>query len=273
MLFIWTVDVLDAIHDVLDVICKFLSYIFVEIILLLAFVFIFWPAFVAVLIVILIIKKRKKYINQVMNTEGTKLRTVKEYIKTYPSFSAARFRKGLSDLFSRYQNALCTKDPSGLRNEISSLLYAQLESEIKGYRRISQTYHADKLYISQDHILGWRNENDRDVMIVSLKTQFREYVTDDNTGEVVSGSKDNFRIKNYLLECARTAGVRTPESVKESASRTCPKCGADVKMNQSAKCPYCGSMLRSSDFDWILSSINEISPVVKKKKKRFFNSQ
>ena len=260
MFFIWTVDVSDTLHNVLDVICRFLYSFFIEIIFLLILARIFWPVLVAVLIVILIIKRRKKYIAQVMNTEGTKLRTVKEYIKAYPSFSAARFRKGLSDLFGRYQNALCTKDPSGLRNEISSLLYAQLESEIKGYRRISQTYHADKLYISQDHILGWRNENDRDVMIVSLKTQFREYVTDDNTGEVVSGSKDHFRIKNYLLECARTAGVRNAGSANETASMTCPKCGADLELNQSTKCPYCGSMISSSDFDWILSSIKEVSP-------------
>ena len=199
------------------------------------------------------------------------LREIKYYLGVDPSFSAKDFKIFSEELFINYQNALCEKDMSGLRKALSSVLYSQSESRIKEYLHNSTTRHISGLDVSNVYICGWRHENDRDIMVVSLSALYAEYITDDNTGSIVSGRQTADPISDthiYNLEFARTAGIRKPGAVIENRITNCPKCGADIDMNQSAKCPYCGTMISVSYFDWILSSINEVNPVVKTKKKQ-----
>lgn len=96
-------------------------------------------------------------------------------------------------------------------------------------------------------------------MFIRMNTRAVDYIKQDGTDKVISGSPTAEKFSTHEWQLVRSSDAKS-SGHSGITSQTCPKCGADVKMNQSAKCPYCGSMLRSSDFDWILSSIKEITP-------------
>jgi hypothetical protein len=37
----------------------------------------------------------------------------------------------------------------------------------------------------------------------------------------------------------------------------CPNCGAPIEINQSANCTHCKALLRSGQYDWVLSEITQ----------------
>lgn len=57
----------------------------------------------------------------------------------------------------------------------------------------------------------------------------------------------------------RRSGTRSLRGKKGLMEGNCPNCGGEIGINQSAKCTYCRALLRSGEFDWVLSEISQES--------------
>ncbi len=55
----------------------------------------------------------------------------------------------------------------------------------------------------------------------------------------------------------RKRGVRSKLNAAGLIEGNCPNCGAAIEMNQHARCGQCGALLRSGQYDWVLSEITQ----------------
>ncbi|MBR3666567.1 MAG: TIM44-like domain-containing protein [Ruminococcus sp.] len=172
-----------------------------------------------------------------------------------PSFNEREFIIYVSNLYAEYRSCQDNKDVSTLRTKLTEALFSQLEMQTEELRRSGLTTHTEQMTLVNSWILCWKHENERDILPVRLDIELCEYTTNDATGEVVSGDRNTRHLIAPVLELARTADIQSVEFVDKELI-ICPKCGGEVEVEQHGKCPYCGNLIRSSKFDWVLSSIS-----------------
>lgn len=107
-------------------------------------------------------------------------------------------------------------------------------------------------------LLGWRQDSGKDIIIARLQTRLVNYIKEDATGAIVSGSDIKEIFMTYEWTLTRTTGVKTAASTGITV-QTCPHCGAQLNINQTAECPYCGCIITTDTFDWAISNITALS--------------
>jgi len=78
-------------------------------------------------------------------------------------------------------------------------------------------------------------------------------------GKVVEGSNTKRRtFSEYWTFIRRQREqLQTRDEFGEQNSATCPNCGAELPSAHTAICPYCRSQIFSSEFDWVLSLVEQ----------------
>ncbi len=191
------------------------------------------------------------------------LRNIYDYLDVDPDFSTPDFIEKVSNLYVRFQNEWQNKNIEPLRPYMTSAMFAQMDRQLDKYRQNNQTNHVDRIAVLNTEILGWKQENGFDIIVIQLDTRIVDYVTDDNTGAIVRGDNTHEKFMTYEWTLIRTTGMTTPKSTG-TTSQTCPYCGAHIDINQNAVCEYCGSVLTTDTFDWAVSNIKGISQHTKK---------
>ena len=185
-----------------------------------------------------------------------------DHISTYknvdPNFSEAAFIEKLTNFYIHFQQSWEAKDISDLRPYLTDTLYAKSDRQLESYRKNNQTNHVDHPTVLKVEILGWKKDQGNHVIAAVLNTRIVDYVTDDNTGEVVKGSKIKEKFMAYEWRLIRSADKKTAVNTGIS-SVTCPYCGANVDINHSAVCEYCDSVIHDDRFDWVVSEIKGLS--------------
>lgn len=175
-----------------------------------------------------------------------------------PSFSEARFLEDVGNLYVRLQNAWTAKDLTPVRTRLTSELYAKSQAQLNAMKQKGVTNYVDNISVLSTNIAGCSIDETNETINVILTARINDYTVDDQTGNVVSGSKTSDIFMTYYWTLIRSAGTKTREVTKEAEKTVCPNCGAPVDLNQSAQCPYCGSVLESGNYDWVLSSIKAL---------------
>lgn len=139
-----------------------------------------------------------------------------------------------------------------------------MDRQLDKYRKNGQTNCVEDISVLNVLIRGWKQEKGTDIMVVMLDTKITDYVVDDNTGDIVRGSRDEEKYMCYEWILVRTTGVISSRSAGIT-EQTCPKCGARVDVNQSAVCNYCGTVIEAEKFDWAVRNIRGISQRTVKK--------
>ena len=191
-------------------------------------------------------------------TDPATLKAPGTYQSLDPNFSEAQFKEKLANWFVQFQTCWQEKDIEPVRPCMTEAFYAQMDRQLDAYRKGRRTKMIERVAVLDVKLSGWKQENGRDVMIARLNTRFVTYTVDDDTGELMTGSRTAEKFLDYEWELVRASGRQT---AKEDALtvRNCPNCGAAIDINRTAECPYCGSVLTVSDFDWALDAIRAIS--------------
>ena len=186
------------------------------------------------------------------------LQPVGAYLKLDPAFSESAFREKISNLFVQYKNALQDKDLSPLQPYFSDALYSQTDRQLETYKKYGRSIISERIAVLSADIVGWKQENGYDNMIVRLKTRFVSYTVDDKTGQLLYGSKTEEIFADYEWQMLRSAG-KTTVSASGITVQNCPNCGATININRTAKCAYCDSLITVDAFGWTVNSIKKIS--------------
>ena len=236
---------------------------FLDGVLLVIFSVFSWPG-VILLLVFLYFWNKKKGGNQpsqpagAQRTDASTLRNMAEYQQLDPQFSEAEFREKLSNLYVRFQNSWQAKNMEDLRPYLTDAMYAQFDRQLDNYRQNHQTNHVERISVLGVTLRGWKQESGKDVIVAELRTRIVDYVTDDNTGQLIRGSRAQEKFMTYEWTLRRTSGMLTSQTTG-TTGQTCPHCGAHIDINHTAVCEYCGSVLTTDTFDWAVSSIKGIS--------------
>ncbi len=228
------------------------------------FGFIIW---VVLLLFILLYLRRLKHQNPVQNagtaagaqqTPGSKLQPMSEYAKLDPNFSESDLRERLSNIYVQMQNGCTARNIESLRPYLTDALYQQFDRQIKSLVASHQINRVDGIAVLDVTLRGWFQEGGDDHLVALLKTRIRDYIVDEDTGKVVSGSSTAEKFMTYEWDLSRPTGALT-EQAGEVTERHCPNCGAPLSVNESAKCPYCDTVLTFKDHDWTIYAVKGIA--------------
>ena len=169
-------------------------------------------------------------------------------------FDKERFNKEAKQLFIKMQKAWTERNWQGIREFETDELYEQHKMQIEGYINSNTINILDNINVYYSKLYSFKQNGDKDVLNVVIKSTMVDYIIDATSGKVVKGNKDKVKERFYKLEFIRKAGVKTNPKSAILNNMHCPNCGAPIKINTIGECDYCGSTITNGDFGWILNN-------------------
>ena len=169
-----------------------------------------------------------------------------------PDFSAENFKTYASEVYLTLQEAWEKREWQAVRPFESNNLFNVHNRQLQEYIDQQKTDHLDMQNVRELKLAEFKVDGSREVLVVKLDASLLDYVTDDNTGKILEGSKTVYQHRSYCLEFMRTAGVKTNAS-KELNITNCPNCGAPTQVTSSGMCEYCKSVITTGEFGWVLN--------------------
>ena len=191
-------------------------------------------------------------------TPGSKLMPMSEYAKLDPNFSESDLREKLSNVYVQMQNGCTARNIESLRPYFTDALYQQFDRQIKSLIASHRINRVDRIAVLDVVLRGWFQEGGDDHLVALLKTRITDYIVDEDTGKLVSGSDTAEKFMTYEWDLSRPTGTVT-EAAGAVTERHCPNCGAPLSVNESAKCPYCDTVLTFKDHDWTIYAVKGIA--------------
>lgn len=173
-----------------------------------------------------------------------------------PDFTPVGFEARAIATFVAIQEAWGKADLRALRPLESDFLYQQHRYWIERYAREGlRNPNASASVRRLDFV---RVSIDGYVVAVTVRMFAMMYDwTENATGKVVGGSKDEIRVFSEYWTFVRS--VRAPAS-RDAASppRACPSCGAPLdRVSDAGTCGYCEARITTGTFDWVLNDIQQ----------------
>lgn len=182
-----------------------------------------------------------------------------EKIKAFdPNFSEEKMLSWAKDLFVKLQNAWTARDWEPMRPFETESLFEQHKSQVQGYIDTNRINVMDRIAVNYATIYRFRQEGDRDILEIALKSTMKDYIIDATTKQVLEGNKQQDRVTVYKMTFERKTGVLTPEGTAEIKTTNCPNCGAPTKITSAGKCEYCGSVITTGANTWVLSGLEPL---------------
>ena len=196
-------------------------------------------------------------------TSYSQLMPIQTIRSTDPNFSEAAIKEKIANLYVRMQNAWQAKEFETMRPYMADAIYNQFKLQLDELIRSQCTNHVERIAVLNVNLMGWRSDETNDAIVAELQTRIIDYISNDATGKVISGSKTTEKFMTYEWTLIRTKGMTTPapsgEGKEDTVTIHCPSCGAPVEINQSAKCPYCDSVINADNYDWVISEIKGLA--------------
>ncbi len=175
-----------------------------------------------------------------------------------PNFSEEKMLSWAKDLFVKLQNAWTARDWEPMRPFETESLFEQHKNQVQGYIDTNRINVMDRIAVNYATIYKFRQEGDRDILEIALKSTMKDYIIDATTKELLEGSKTQDRTTVYKMTFERKTGVLTQEGAEQVKTTNCPNCGAPTQITSAGKCPYCGSIITTGANTWVLSGLEPL---------------
>lgn len=211
--------------------------------------------------------KLKKIQTNVQSTRGSasnnsiidNTKFVSEQVrKIDPNFSSDAFLTWAKEVFLRIQQAWTERDWKVIRPFESNELFSTHNAQLNEYIKNHKINIIEKINISNAILKEFRQDGDKEVIIMELTAIMRDYVIDDRTREVLESDPNRDWHMKYLMTFNRKSGVKTKAGTSEKSTTNCPNCGAPTEITSSGQCEYCDSVITTGEHDWVLSDIHSI---------------
>lgn len=175
-----------------------------------------------------------------------------------PNFSEEKMLAFAKELFVKLQNAWTARDWEPMRPFETESLFEQHKNQVQGYIDTNRINVMDRIAVNYATLYKFRQEGDRDILEIALKSTMKDYIIDATTKEVLEGNKTQDRITVYKMTFERKTGVLTPEGTAQIKTTNCPNCGAPTEITSAGKCEYCGSVITTGANTWVLSGLEPL---------------
>lgn len=175
-----------------------------------------------------------------------------------PNFSEEKMLAFAKELFVKLQNAWTAREWEPMRNFETESLFEQHKNQVQEYINTNRINVMDRISVNYATLYNFRQEGDRDILDIALKSTMKDYIIDATTKELLEGSKTQDRTTVYKMTFERKTGILTPEGTEEIKTTNCPNCGAPTQITSAGKCDYCGSVITTGANTWVLSNLEPL---------------
>lgn len=173
-----------------------------------------------------------------------------------PAFSSEEFKTYAQDAYIKVQEAWEAKNFELVRSFETDALFSLHRKQMQEYKDNNRTNHLDAQCIHEITLAAFNVDEKNEVLTVKLCASFLDFVTDDATGKVISGSNVTRVRRTYRIDFMRTKGVKT-SSDRHMTTTECPSCGAPVNVSATGICEYCKNVIVNGQYGWVM---NRYSP-------------
>ncbi len=172
-----------------------------------------------------------------------------------PDFDISAFSERVKKAFRNIQKAWSSRDLTSVEAFLSDGSYEQFSVQIDDYKRNHQIDYMDSLDVHNIELLNYSHSGNFEALDVKINAAAINFIKDDRTNEYIEGSKAKEEFSEvWTFVRKRGAKTRNKPGLLESQ---CPNCGNPVQVGRLTKCNVCGSMLRSGEYDWVLTKITQ----------------
>lgn len=180
------------------------------------------------------------------------------YTKLDENFDEQEICEKIANLYMQMQINWTNRDIEPLRPYFTHTFFAQCEMQVNQLKQLHRINYVERIAILGTELLGYRQVGGKDIITARLKTRIVDYTVNENTGDVISGSRTAEKFMTYEWDLSRTSGTKTTKN--DGVTKTlCPSCGAPLDPNAGAKCKFCGSVINHDEHTWALCAIRGIS--------------
>lgn len=175
-----------------------------------------------------------------------------------PEFSSDNFLAWIREVFLKIQQAWTDRNWKVIRPFESNELFNIHNSQLNEYIKNHKINVVEKINISNATLREFRQDGDKEVLVVELHAVMRDYVIDEKTKKVLESNPNKDWYMKYLMTFNRKKGVLTKAGTSNKSTTNCPNCGAPTEITSSGQCEYCDSVITTGEHDWVLSDIHSI---------------
>ncbi len=175
-----------------------------------------------------------------------------------PAFDERRFLARVENAFRKAQSSWCAQNLEPIRSFVSDGVYERFSLQIEEQKLDDWRQGMDNLTCGPLTLLHLESGTHFDTLSVRIDFGSQIHRLEMATGKRISGSELE---RGSFAECwsfVRRRGSRS-QGKDGLMEGMCPNCGAPLAMNQSAVCGQCDCLVRSGQFDWVLSEITQMS--------------
>jgi hypothetical protein len=175
-----------------------------------------------------------------------------------PEFSSDNFLAWTREVFLKIQQAWTDRNWKVIRPFESNELFNIHNSQLNEYIKNHKINVVEKINISNATLREFRQDGNKEVLVVELHAVMRDYVIDEKTKKVLESNPNKDWYMKYLMTFNRKKGVLTKAGTSNKSTTNCPNCGAPTEITSSGQCEYCDSVITTGEHDWVLSDIHSI---------------
>ncbi len=173
-----------------------------------------------------------------------------------PQFSPDAFLQRAALAFTRTQAAWAAQDLAPVRPFLSDGVFERFNLQFAEQKALGYRNAMDNVHILGCDIQQVEADEIYQTLAVRITASAEDYSVSLQDGRRLpapASSEPFTEIWSFL----RRRGVQSKLNARGLIEGNCPNCGAAIELNQHAKCQQCGSLLRSGQYDWVLTEITQ----------------
>lgn len=174
---------------------------------------------------------------------------IRKYDKDY---TEATFKTKVDHIFIMILSAIMEGDMSSVKHYLREDVYTYFKDMVDNYNSEGKTRLFDEMNVKSTDIVSYIVNDNSISIVVNLTSRYMDYFIDED-GEYLSGVNDHRIELNHRIVFTKRLDSKELEEV-----RRCPNCGHSLDINASGLCIYCNSTIDMSNYDYIVTEIDNI---------------
>jgi uncharacterized tellurite resistance protein B-like protein/predicted RNA-binding Zn-ribbon protein involved in translation (DUF1610 family) len=172
-----------------------------------------------------------------------------------PAFDENFFIGRAKKAFRIIQDAWTARKLDKAQAFLSDGIYEQFSIQLAEMREKGIIDHLEALEIQTAMPVKFQSDRNFDVIHLRIDASAINYRKDEKTGKLIDGSRSPEPFAE-VWSFMRKPGVKTLKKGGLMEGQ-CPNCGNPIQIGRLSKCEICGALLRSGEYDWVLTSITQ----------------
>ena len=181
------------------------------------------------------------------------MNSIEELTKLDESFTEIGFKAKVDNTYIMLLSAIMERNIKKVQHKISEQLFEKYNNIAENLKSNHEIQMYDELNVKDTYIESVEITDVSYIIKVRLVSRYMDYIIDENTKQYKRGINDHRIEKNNKL-----IFVKRRDAKKLGVVITCTHCGSSVDINNNGICPYCRQPFEIENFDWILTSLEEM---------------